>query len=240
MILEAAATAVNSGSILDLLESIRVFDIKIIDKEDFFNLLFRFSINLFIALSIIRGIYYPTRRDKEYFFTFMIFNTLTFFVCYLLSSVKLELGFAFGIFALFSLLRYRTNPLPVKEMTYLFAVIIIAVINALSTKKVSYFELCFTNFTIVALLYYLERIWLGFKGALQVITYEKIENIKPQNRHLLIEDLEERTGLKIIDVEINRINFLNDTARITINYDPDENNIMGESSFKADQQKAEE
>jgi len=238
MILEAAVA--NSGSILDFLESIRVFDIKLIDKEDFFNLLFRFSINFVIALAIIRGIYYPIRKDKEYFFTFIIFNTLTFFVCNLLSSVKLELGFAFGIFALFSLLRYRTNPLPVKEMTYLFAVIIVAVINALSTKGVSYFELCFTNFTILGILYYLERIWLGFKGALQVITYEKIENIKPQNRHLLIEDLEERTGLKIIDVEINRINFLNDTARITINYDPDENNIMGESSFKADQQKAEE
>ncbi len=236
MILEAA----SSGNILDLLESIRVFEIKIIDKQDFFNLLFRFGINITIALAIIRGVYFPTRRDKEYFFTFIIFNALTFFVCYLLSSVKLEIGFAFGIFALFSLLRYRTNPLPVKEMTYLFAVIIVAVINALSTKKVSYFELFFTNFTILGLLYYLERVWLNFKGAIQVITYEKIENIKPQNKHLLIQDLEERTGLKIIDVEINRINFLNDTARITVNYDPTKNNIIGESALKADQQKAED
>lgn len=235
MILET----VSSGSFLDYLESIRFFDIKLIDKEDFFNLLFRFGINITIALAIIRGIYYPIRRDKDYFFTFLIFNTLTFFVCYLLSSVKLELGFAFGVFALFSLLRYRTNPLPVKEMTYLFAIIIIAVINAMSTKKVSYFELFFTNLVILGLIFYLERIWLKFSGALQVVTYEKIENIKPQNKHLLIADLEERTGLKIIDVEVNRINFLNDTARITINYDPENGNVVGESSFKADQQKAE-
>ncbi len=228
MILEAAGTG-----IFETLENIRIFGIKILDTQDFFNLLFRLIIDVFVTTIIVRYIYYPVRRDKDYLFTFLIFNILTFFVCYLLGGVKLEMGFAFGIFALFSLLRYRTNPLPVKEMTYLFAVIVIAVINALSTKKVSYFELFFTNFTVLGLIYYLERIWFKFKGAYQVITYEKIENIKPANKDLLIADLEDRTGLKIIGVEVERINFLNDTAKISINYIPDANNTMSESARKA-------
>ncbi len=226
----------TGGSIFDLLENIRFFGIKLLDSEDFFNLLFRIGINLIITVLIVRYIYYPIRRDKDYFFTFIVFNLLTFFVCYLLSGVKLEMGFAFGIFALFSLLRYRTNPLPVKEMTYLFTVIVVAIINALSSKKVSYFELFFTNFFILTLVYYLERIWTKHKGVYQVVTYEKIENIKPQNRQLLIADLEERTGLKIIDVEVQRINFLNDTARVRINYEPDASNIMSESALEADRQ----
>lgn len=223
----------QSNNIFSVLEQTRLFDIKLLDFDDFFGLLLRLVLNLIVLIIIVRYIYFPIRRDKDYFFTFFIFNVLTFFVCYLLSSVKLELGFAFGIFALFSLLRYRTNTLPVKEMTYLFAVIVLAVINSLSTKKVSYFELIFTNSVIAGLIFYLERVWFQFKGAIQVITYEKIENIKPQNRAQLIADLEDRTGLKIINVEINRINFLNDTARITINYEPEEDNIVGESALKA-------
>lgn len=225
----------RKGGLFDWLESIRILDIKILDAEDFSTLLFRFFLNFFVVILIVRYVYYPNRKDRDYFFTFIIFNVLTFFVCHLLSGMQLEMGFAFGIFALFSLLRYRTNPLPVKEMTYLFTVIVVAVINALSTRKVSYIELFFTNFLIFGLIFYLERIWFKFKGAIQVVTYEKIENIKPENKGKLIADLEERTGLNIIDVEVNKINFLNDTARISINYLPAEGNMMGESARKAEQ-----
>ncbi len=223
-----------SSGLFDIFEQIRLFDIKLLDVEDFFNLLLRFIFDFAMVILVARYIYYPVRRDKDYLFTFVIFNVLVFFICYLLNGVKLEIGFAFGVFALFSLLRYRTNTLPVKEMTYLFAVIILAVVNALSTKKVSYAELFFTNFTIVGLIYYLETVWFKYKGAVQVITYEKIDNIKPENRAKLLEDLKERTGLKITNVEIDRINFLNDTARLTINYEPTDDNLLTESARKAE------
>jgi len=231
--------AVASSGFIEALEQIRFFDIKILDVEDFFNLLFRFLFNFTMVIIVVRYIYYPVRRDKNYLFTFVIFNTLVFFICYLLNGVKLEMGFAFGIFALFSLLRYRTFPLPVKEMTYLFAVIIIAVVNSLSTKKVSYAELLFTNFVIVGLIYYLDKMWLTYTGAVQVVTYEKIDNIKPENRELLLADLKERTGLNILGVEVDKINFLNDTARITINYEPQVDNMLSESVRKADVSKME-
>jgi len=223
-----------SSGLFDIFEQIRFLDIKLLDVDDFFTLLMRFSFDFAMVILVARYIYFPIRRDRDYLFTFVIFNVLVFFICYLLNGVKLEMGFAFGIFALFSLLRYRTNTLPVKEMTYLFAVIILAVVNALSTKKVSYAELFFTNFTIVGLIYYLEKVWFKYRGAVQVITYEKIDFIKPENRDKLLADLQERTGLKVTNVEIDRINFLNDTARLTINYEPDDNNMLSESARKAD------
>ena len=210
------------------IEAIRFLDIKFIDVEDFTTLILRLLFNVLITFIIVKVTYYSTRKDKDYLFTFFIFNILVFFVCHLLSSIKLSIGFAFGLFALFSILRYRTTTLPVKEMTYLFAVITIAVINALSTKKVSYMELVFTNMFIVGLIYFLEKLWLTKQMGVHSITYEKIENIKPQNKTILIQDLSERTGLKINNIEITRINFLNDTARIKIFYNKDDASAIAE------------
>jgi hypothetical protein len=128
------------------------------------------------------------------------------------------MGFAFGLFAVFAILRYRTDPIPIKEMTYLFIVITIGVINALSGNEVSYTVLLFTNITLVILIHFLETYWQ--KNLLLQITveYEKIENIKPENRDALLADLKERTGLNIQSLEFRRMNFLRDTARIRIYY----------------------
>ena len=194
-----------------------VFDV------DFLELLFRLAIDFFVAFVIIRMIYYPVHNRKDYLFTYFIFNILIFFVSYLLSGVKLQLGFAFGLFAVFGILRYRTEQLAIKEMTYLFVVIAIAIINALANKKISYAELVFTNFTIIAVTYLLEKRWLLRHETNKTILYEKIELIKPENHHLLVQDLEERTGLKIIRVSVGRIDFLRDTARVRIFYFEDEN-----------------
>jgi hypothetical protein len=194
-----------------------VFDV------DFLELLFRLAIDFFVAFVIIRMIYYPVHNRKDYLFTYFIFNILIFFVSYLLSGVKLQLGFAFGLFAVFGILRYRTEQLAIKEMTYLFVVIAIAIINALANKKISYAELVFTNFTIIAVTYLLEKRWLLRHETNKTILYEKIELIKPENHHLLLKDLEERTGLKIIRVSVGRIDFLRDTARVRIFYFEDEN-----------------
>jgi hypothetical protein len=137
--------------------------------------------------------------------------------------VKLQLGFAFGLFAIFGILRYRTEALAIKEMTYLFVVIAIAVINALANKKISMAELMFTNVAIVGVTYVLERKWLLRHETNKTIVYEKIELIKPENYELLVQDLEQRTGLKIIRVQIGKIDFLRDVAEIRIFFFDDEN-----------------
>ncbi len=208
------------------LESWQMLGIKVFDYDDSVNLLFRLGINLLVSFVLIHYIYYPKRQDKEYYFTFVVLNTLVFFVCHLLSEVKFELGFAFGIFALFSILRYRTTTLPVVEMSYLFAVIAIGLVNAMSNKKVSYFELLFTNAFITGVIYVLDVVWMSKQVAFQTVVYEKIENIKPENREQLITDLAKRTGLNITRVEVGQINFINDSARIKLFYIPEKGNII--------------
>jgi len=126
------------------------------------------------------------------------------------------MGFAFGLFAVFAILRYRTDPIPIKEMTYLFIVITIGVINALSGDEVSYAALLFTNTALVGLTYVLETYWQNNTLVLRTVQYEIIENIKPENHDKLRLDLEDRIGMPIIKFEIHRINFLRDTVRISI------------------------
>ena len=135
------------------------------------------------------------------------------------------MGFALGLFAVFGILRYRTNPMPIKEMTYLFVVIGISIINSLTNKKVSYAEVLFTNIAIVLVIYGLEKVWLLRHESCKLVTYEKIDLIKPEKHNELMADLQERTGLKINRIEIGKIDFLRDTARIMIYYYSDENQV---------------
>lgn len=193
---------------------------------DFLELVFRLLINCLVAFVIIRLIYYPVHNRKDYLFTYFIFNLLIFFVSYLLSGVKLQLGFAFGLFAIFGILRYRTEQLAIKEMTYLFVVIAIAIINALANKKISYSELMLTNVVIIVVTYLLEKRWLLRHESSRVIVYEKIDLIKPENHTLMIKDLEERTGLKILRVQVGKIDFLRDVAQVAIFYYDDENQVF--------------
>jgi Ca2+/Na+ antiporter len=137
---------------------------------------------------------------------------------HLLQNVDLQLGFALGLFALFGIIRYRTNPIPIKEMTYLFLVICISVMNALSDKQISYVELLFANIMLMLVTVVIEYFWTSRHESSKTIIYEKIDLIKPQNQKRFIEDLQKRTGLKINRVEIGKINFLRDTAEITIYY----------------------
>jgi hypothetical protein len=199
-------------------DKIRLFGIKAIDFADVTEMFVRFALNIVVLFIIVRLIYYPITKRKDYLFTFFMFGTVVFFICLLMASVKLEMGFALGLFALFSLLRYRTDPIPIKEMTYLFIVIGVSVINSLSTKKVSFVESLLTNAVIIFVLWGLERRWIKKHEASKRILYEKIELVKAQNKELLIKDLRERTGLPIHRFEIERINFLRDTARIYVFY----------------------
>ena len=182
------------------------------------NLIIRFGFNLTIAFIIIKLIYQRNHTNNDFVFTYFMFNSLIFFFAFLLSNVTINIGFAFGLFAVFAILRYRTDPIPIKEMTYLFIVITIGVINALSSAEVSYAELLFTNVALVGLTYFLETYWRKNLLVRITIEYEKIENIKPENHDTLLADLKERTGLNIQSLEFRRMSFLRDTARIRIYY----------------------
>jgi len=194
------------------------------DMESFLGLIIRFTFNLLVVGIIVRGLYYSLTRKKNYMFSMLLIGVVVFLVCILLEKLGIAMGFALGLFAIFGIIRYRTNPIPIKEMTYLFIVIGISVINGLTTKNVSYLELVFTNIMIILIVYILERVWLMKNESKKLIDYEKIELIQPEKRAELVADLKQRTGLPISRVEIGRINFLRDTVRLLIYYQEDRDN----------------
>jgi len=189
---------------------------------DFWKLAFKFGMNLSVILIIVRAIYYPIAKRKDYLFTYIMISLVIFMICFTLKKFEMGMGMALGLFAIFGIIRYRTDAIPIKEMTYLFIVIGVSVINALSNKKMSYAELAFTNAAIIGVTYGLERLWLLRHESRKIITYEKIDLITPDNHDALLTDLESRTGLNITRFEIGKINFLNDTAQIFIYYNADE------------------
>lgn len=197
-----------------------IYGIELFDAADFGKLLFKFSIDLVFLIVIARLIYYKVKDEKDYVFTYFMFNILTFFICYLLRKVPMQMGFALGLFAVFGILRYRTEAIPIRQMTYLFIVIGISMINALANKSISILELIFTNSIITVITYLIDRVWFQSLEETKSITYEKIELIKPERETELINDLKERTGLPIQAVKIDKVDFLRDTAQITIYYQP--------------------
>ena len=196
---------------------IMLFNVPLIDN-DFYKLLFKFSLNFFALLIIIRAIYYPITKRKDFLFTYFLISIITFFLCFALKKNDLGLGLALGLFAVFGIIRYRTDAVPIKEMTYLFVVIGVSVINGLANSKTSIVELFFINIAIVFIIYLLENLWLVKHESSKIILYEKIDLIKPDRRTELILDLEARTGIKINRVAIGKVNFLRDTAQVIIFY----------------------
>jgi hypothetical protein len=187
--------------------------------EGYQALLVRFSFNLIVTLILVRWLYYGITKRKDYLFSYIIIGTVVFLLCFLLASVELELGFALGLFAIFGIIRYRTMQIPIKEMTYLFLVIGVSVINALSSSGIGFLEIFIANILFVTLTYGLEKVWLLKHETSKIIIYENIDLIKSENREKLIEDLETRTGIiKINKVEIGKINFLRDTANLRVYY----------------------
>jgi hypothetical protein len=203
--------------------SVNFAGIEIIDLPGFLELLLRFALNTAVILIIVRWLYYSVSKRKDYLFTYILISCVIFLLCYLLESVKLQIGFALGLFAIFGIIRYRTNSIPIKEMTYLFLVIGVSVINALTDTKASLADLLFTNLIIILITYGLEKIWLLKHESSKVILYEKIDLIKPDKYQELINDLQERTGIKKISrVETGKIDFLKDICTLTIFYETNE------------------
>ena len=180
-------------------------------------------LNLLVAVLIVRFIYYPCTHEKKYVFTFLAFNTVIYFVLALLRSTDLGVGVGFGLFAIFSVLRYRTDPIPIREMTYLFIIIALPVVNSVVSTDGAFWKLVVADGTVMALMYALEREW-GFRFETSSrITYDKIGLILPSQREHLLADLRDRTGLPVKRVEIGRLDFLRDSAEIRIYYDAPKN-----------------
>lgn len=206
----------NHNLLVMLATSSQIFGIELINTLDFGELILRFFLNLAVIVVIVRYLYYTTSRQKDYLFSYIMISTIVFLLCFLLNSVKLQIGFALGLFAIFGIIRYRTDSISIKDMTFLFIVIGVSVINALANKKISYAELFFTNLVIIFLVWVMEKIWLVNKEGKKIVEYEKIDLIKPEREAELLADLRERTGLDITRMEIGKIDFLRDTARIRI------------------------
>lgn len=208
--------------------------IELIDKEDFWELVIRFFLNLIFIYLVAKILYYNATRRKDYLFTYFVVASVVFMLCFLLDNVKLQIGFALGLFAIFGILRYRTQQIPIREMTYLFLVIGLSVVNALANSKISYAELLFANLALFLMTLIFEKAWHLKHETRKNIDYEKIDLIKPGKYNELKADLETRTGLKINRIEIGRVDFLRDTARIRIYYYEKENQIPQQDDYESD------
>jgi len=193
-------------------------NIELMNWEDFWDLVIRVSFNFLVVVYIVRVLYYRITPRKDYLFTYILISQMVFFMVMLLENVNVNIGFALGLFAIFAMLRYRTRQIPIREMTYLFVVIGISVINGLANRRVSYAELLLTNLIVVGVVYLLERVFLLKTELRKEVVYENVDLIKPEKREELIADLNERTGLNIHRVEIDRIDYLRDSVRLIIYY----------------------
>jgi len=201
-------------------DKIQVAGFEMFDFSNLLELVGRFSFNLIVILIIVRWLYFSTTKRKDYLFTYILISSIVFLLCYLLASVMLQIGFALGLFAIFGIIRYRTLTMPIKEMTYLFIIIGISVINSLSDTSTSIPGIIFANLIIILITYGLEKKWLMKHISSKSITYEKINLIRPENHQELVNDLQQRTGIsKIKHVEIGGIDLLRDVCYLTIYFE---------------------
>lgn len=190
------------------------------DSAGFSEMMIRFGFFMLVVWFIVHILYYRKTHRRDYFFTLILLSVSIFFLIYLLGSVKVKIGFALGLFAIFGILRYRTETIPVREMTYMFSVICLSVVNALA-DTMSVVELAVPNLAIAFLIWLFEAFVLKANLATKLVLYDRIELITPERREELIQDLRKRTGLNIYDVKIGSIDMLKDSAVIKIYYEND-------------------
>ena len=186
------------------------------------SLLVLFALNLTSSLVVVRLIYHMAAKRRDFVFTFMLVSTAVFLLCRLLAGVEIDMGFALGLFAIFGIIRYRTNAIPIREMTYLFIVIALAVINALAPLAASLMEIALANVLIWLLSFILERLWFVEHLATKMVIYDRIDLLHEGRRSELIADLEKRTGVTIVHLEIGKVDLLRDTANLKIHFSADQ------------------
>lgn len=205
--------------------------VELFNAESLLHLLIRFGLNLLIAWIIVQLFYYRKSQRRDYYVTFMLFSSTMFLLIFLMENVKLQIGFTLGLFAIFGMIRYRTETVPIREMTYLFLIIGLSVINGLSLN-ITYTNLLVTNGLLILLVWVLENQNILKHRSTKLVVYEKIELIAPERRRELIADLEKRTGLKIDKVEVGDVNFLRDTANLKVFYTLDKGEVNTIDSHK--------
>ena len=184
---------------------------------------FRYAFNLIVTFVLIRTFYYARHKNKDFVFTFFLFNSVLFLICFLLSSTKIELGFSFGLFAIFSIFRYRTVTVPVREMGYFFLTVTVGIINALANLSDTLLLLIICNVIILLLTYILDG-HLGLENeSYEEINYDRMDLIQPEKRNEMLQNLRERTGLSIHRVKFQKIDLCKNVVNIHAFYYSQEN-----------------
>ncbi|MCQ2234596.1 MAG: DUF4956 domain-containing protein [Paludibacteraceae bacterium] len=210
-------------SIFSELENTSLFGIPLINTDSFCELIVRFIFNIAVSFVIVGLFYYRKSKRRDYFYTFMLISTTVFLLIFLLGHEKLQMGLALGLFAIFGIVRYRTETVPIREMTYLFMTIGVSVINGLATS-VSHIELVATNAVFILMTWIMESRFVDTPNC-KFIVYEKIHLITPEHHEEMMEDLKKRTGLNIVKFEIGYINFLKDTCFVKVYYNTDDDSV---------------
>lgn len=183
------------------------------------ELALRLLINIVTVGIIVHAFYYPKAKRRDYYFTFSLIGLSIFLLIYLMGGVKLKIGFALGLFAIFGIIKYRTEQVPIREMTYMFIIIAVAAINGLATS-ISYFELIGTNLIFIAALAICENTkWMKHVPS-KLVKYDNVKLIAHGKEDELKADLEKRLGLNIIRIEVGNVDFLKDSAIVKIYYEP--------------------
>lgn len=203
-----------------------------IDTKHVTELLIAFFINLIAIAIIVRGLYYPKCKRGEFFFTYILIAISTFMLIYVLGDVKLKAGIALGLFAIFSIIRYRTEQVAIREMTYLFIIIALSAINGLTVSELSLGEVIIINLLFIFSIWICESKILISHYSYKVIKYDNVNLITPDKRAELIADLEKRTGLKIEKVEVGSIDFLKDAAIVKMYYKSNTSNNSVDTTLK--------
>ena len=183
------------------------------------ELILRFFLNVAVVALIVRVFYYPKSKRRDYFVTFILISISVFLIIFLMGGVKLKTGVALGLFAIFGIIRYRTESVPIREMTYLFLIIAVSTINALDSS-ISYVELLATNLLFIISIWAMESNRWVKHVASKLVLYDNVNLITPEREGELIEDLKKRTGLDIQRVEVGAIDFSKDTVMVKIYYEP--------------------
>ena len=189
--------------------------------DDFIKMLVRFALDIAFLSIIISGLYYRKTKRQDFVFTYYMIGIIVFFLCFTLKKFELDLGMALGLFAIFGILRYRTDTIAIKEMTYLFVIIGVSVINSLANSKMSYAEILGANLAIVIALFIIENRKMETSLSGKTVTLNSLEYIKPEHRDLLKQDLMDKTGLDIESVEVGEINFTRPSVKVKIKYHKD-------------------
>ena len=194
-----------------------IVDLSTLDLSPAMHLTVQFFFNMFVCAALVWLFYYPKSRNKGFSVTFMLFSAVVFFLLYFMGGVSLDITVGLGLFMIFGIMRYRTEMIPIREMTYLFVSIATAVINGINAIND---RLILANLLLIALLAVIEY-GIGRKREVsKLVCYERIELIRPERRGELIADLEQRLGHKVNRVEVGNVDFLRDVAFLKVYYTP--------------------